>query len=972
MADNEGMLCIAIVFCVLNLAFSVTDPNDAKVLSDFKKGLENPDLLKWPNNGNDPCGPPTWPHVFCSKGRVTQIQVANLGLKGTLPQNFNQLTKLYNLGLQKNHFYGKLPTFSGLSELQYAYLDFNEFDTIPADFFHGLTSARVLALDDNPFNETNGWSIPDELEDSIQLTNFSCSRCNIVGPLPDFLGKLPSLSALRLSYNRLSGGIPKSFYDSMLQVLWLNDQDGDGLTGTIDVIGSMVSLRQAWLHGNSFTGSIPDNIGDLTSLKELNLNKNQLVGLIPPSLATINLKLLNLNNNMLMGSIPKFKADVVTFSSNSFCQSTPGAPCSPQVNALLDFLHALNYPLNLASQWTGNDPCKGPWLGLSCNTKGEVTIINLPKQGLNGTLSPSLANLPSLMEIHLGGNHVSGTVPTKLSELKSLRLLDISGNNFQPPIPKFPNSVKFITDGNPLLVANRTKGPPRPSPISTPSAPSPVSVPSAPSQSPNGGPSPPSQSPSPNAPSTKSSNSSSPSHIEKQVDPTNHERYNLVVIVAATISVMMILLSVLLALFLFKKKKDTIAKPSAVVVHPRDPSDPNNIVKVAVCNNTPKSLESENGSGSGSENARMIDPGNLVISVQVLRQVTDNFAPENELGRGGFGVVYKGVIKDGTKIAVKRMEGGVISSNAFGEFQAEIAVLSKVRHRHLVSLLGYCIESNERLLVYEYMPQGALSRHLFQWKSLNLEPLSWTRRLYIALDVARGMEYLHTLAHQSFIHRDLKSSNILLGDDFRAKVADFGLVKLAPDREKSIATRLAGTFGYLAPEYAVTGKITTKADVFSFGVVLMEILTGLAALDEHRSEENRYLAEWFWTIKSNREKLFASIDPALEANQEIFDSICIIAELAGHCTSRDLNHRPDMGYAVNVLAPLVEKWKPFVGEREEEYSSIVYNLPLPELLKGWQEAEAKDFTSDSQNDSKGSIPAIPTGFADSFGSANCR
>jgi serine/threonine protein kinase len=198
----------------------------------------------------------------------------------------------------------------------------------------------------------------------------------------------------------------------------------------------------------------------------------------------------------------------------------------------------------------------------------------------------------------------------------------------------------------------------------------------------------------------------------------------------------------------------------------------------------------------------MMEAGNLVISVQVLRKVTNNFAPENELGHGGFGTVYKGELEDGTNLAVKRMEGGVISSKGLDEFQAEIAVLSKVRHRHLVSLLGYSIEGNERLLVYEYMSQGALSRHLFHWKTLSLKPLSWTRRLTIALDVARGIEYLHNLARQTFIHRDLKSSNILLGDDFRAKVSDFGLVKLAPDGEKSVATRLAGTFGYLAPEYA--------------------------------------------------------------------------------------------------------------------------------------------------------------------------
>ncbi|KAL7174615.1 hypothetical protein ACSBR2_033789 [Camellia fascicularis] len=952
MDGSEGLLCIAIVLYLISVAFSATDPNDAKVLSDFKKGLQNPELLKWPNNGNDPCGPPSWPHVFCSNGRVTQIQVANLGLNGALPQNFNQLTKLYNLGLQKNNFTGNLPTFSGLSELQFAYVDFNEFDSIPTDFFHGLSSVRVLALDFNPFNATTGWSIPDELQNSVQLTNFSCSSCNIVGPLPDFFGKFSSLSSLRLSYNRLSGVIPASFHDSMLQILWLNDQDGGGMTGSIDVIASMVSLTQVWLHGNQFTGSIPDDIGALTSLKELNLNRNLLVGLIPQSMVTMDLQLLNLNNNMLMGPIPKFRSGNVTFSSNSFCQTSPGLQCAPQVNALLDFLHALYYPSNLASQWSGNDPCKGPWLGLSCNPEGVVSIVNLQKQRLNGTLSPSLANLSSLIEVHLGGNNISGQVPTNFAELRSLRLLDISGNNFQPPLPNFTDSVKVSTDGNPLLVANRTEGPP-----------SPISIPSPHSQSPSNNSSPrTSQSPSSNGPPSSS-----------KPEPGNYKRSKVIVIVAAASgSTVMFLLLVIFSLYNFKKRKNNVATtPSAIVVHPRDPSDPDNVVKIAVSNNTSRSLESECPNGTGVENAHVIETGNLIISVQVLRKVTNNFAPENELGRGGFGAVYKGELEDGTKIAVKRMEAGVISSQGLDEFQAEIAVLSMVRHRHLVSLLGYSIQGNERLLVYEYMPRGALSRHLFRWESLNLEPLSWTRRLNIALDVARGMEYLHTLAHQSFIHRDLKSSNILLGDDFRAKVSDFGLVKLAPDREKSVATRLAGTFGYLAPEYAVTGKITTKADVFSYGVVLMELLTGLVALDEQRSEENRYLAEWFWQIKANREKLISAIDPSLDAKEEIFDSIYAIAELAGHCTARDPNHRPDMGHAVNMLAPLVEKWKPFNGETEE-YSGIDYNLPLPEMLKGWQEAETKNFSSTSLEDSKGSIPARPAGFAESFTSADAR
>lgn len=198
----------------------------------------------------------------------------------------------------------------------------------------------------------------------------------------------------------------------------------------------------------------------------------------------------------------------------------------------------------------------------------------------------------------------------------------------------------------------------------------------------------------------------------------------------------------------------------------------------------------------------MVEGDNLGTSYEVLREVTESFSEKNVLGKGGFGVVYRGTFPDGTMVAVKRMEAAVMSTKGLKEFQSEISVLSKVRHRNLVELKGYCAHKNERLLVYEYMAQGTLAQHLFEYKSLGIMPLEWTRRLSIALDVARGLEYLHGLAHKSFIHRDLKPSNILLGDNFHAKVSDFGLVKLAPENNFSVETRLAGTFGYLAPEYA--------------------------------------------------------------------------------------------------------------------------------------------------------------------------
>lgn len=949
---------LVVVTCFVSVGFGATNPNDLRILNEFRKGLDNPELLKWPNTGDDPCGPPAWPHVFCNVDRVEQIQVQGLGLKGPLPPDFNQLTELYNLGLQRNAFNGKLPTFKGLSQLRYAYLGYNQFDTIPSDFMEGLDVLQVLSLDDNPLNKTDGWSIPIALKNSAQLMNLTLMDCGLVGEIPDFLGGMASLNVLKLSYNALSGGIPASFKQSQLKTFWVNNQAGAGLSGPIDVIGSMTSLSQLWLHGNTFSGTIPSGIVEL-SLTDLNLNGNRLVGQIPEGLANMeSLRNLDLSNNNLMGAVPKFKPGNFSFSHNPLCQSIPGVPCAPQVTALINFLGGLNYPSMLVSSWEGNDPCEGPWLALSCNSKKEVTVINLPNYKLNGTLSPSLGELKSLTDIRLSGNNIWGTIPGNLSSLGSLKLLDLSRNNIEPPLPQFNSKVKLVIDGNPLLVNGNQSTTP------TPSTDGQGSPPGSPS----------SRSPSSRSPPSRSPSSPSGSNISKEKGP---KKSKLVVIVAplACFAVLVALI-VPFSIYCLKKKKGHSHAPCSYVVHPRDPSDRENMVKIVVADNngsvsTATGSSSQSRFNSGTGESHVIESGNLVISVQVLRNVTNNFSPETELGRGGFGTVYKGQLDDGTTIAVKRMESGIISNKALDEFQSEITVLSKVRHRHLVSLLGYSTEGNEKLLVYEYMPQGALSRHLFHWKSLKLEPLSWKRRFNIALDVARAMEYLHSLAQESFIHRDLKSSNILLGDDFRAKVSDFGLVKLAPDGRTSLATRLAGTFGYLAPEYAVTGKITTKVDVFSFGVVLMELLTGLMALDEDRPEESRYLAAWFWNIKSSKEKLLAAVDKALDVNEETFECISIIAELAGHCTAREPNQRPEMGHAVSVLSPLVEKWKPYDDE-SEGYTGIDYSLPLTQMVKGWQEAEVKDISYSDLENSKGSIPARPAGFAESFTSADGR
>ncbi|KAF2308320.1 hypothetical protein GH714_040000 [Hevea brasiliensis] len=627
---NNYIKLVLVLLCLVSVVYSDTDPNDWTILKAFRDGLENPELLEWPATGDDPCGQ-SWKHVQCVGSRVSQIQVQNMSLKGSLPQNLNQLIMLNNLGLQRNQFSGPLPSFSGLSKLQYAYLDYNQFDSVPSDFFVGLESLQFLALDNNPFNAT-GWTFPMDLNVSSQLTNLSCMNCNLAGPLPDFLGSLFSLRNLKLSGNNLSGEIPLSFGVLPLQNLWLNDQKGGGLSGTIDVVATMESVSVLWLHGNQFTGKIPKSIGNLTHLKDLNLNSNRLVGLIPDSLKNMPLEHLDLNNNQLMGPIPEFKAAKASCTSNSFCQSTAGVPCAPEVMALLDFLDGLNFPPRLVSSWTGNDPCS-VWMGVTCDSN-KVHSIALPKYNLSGTLSPSVAKLGSLQQIKLGGNNLSGPVPTNWTSLTSLETLDLSNNNISPPFPRFPTTVKLVIDGNPLLAG----GKPAPSPDNNPSSGS------------SNSPKPPSQ--------TKGINSNPGDSVEPAKQKSKGS--TLVAIVAPVASVAFAAILIIpLSIYYCKKRKDTSQAPTSLVIHPRDPSDSDNMVKIVVANNTNGSTSTLTGSGSASRNSsgigesHVIEAGNLVISIQVLRNVTKNFCPENELGRGGFGVVYKGELDDGTKIAVK-------------------------------------------------------------------------------------------------------------------------------------------------------------------------------------------------------------------------------------------------------------------------------------------------------------------------------
>ncbi|XP_004297955.1 PREDICTED: probable receptor-like protein kinase At5g15080 isoform X3 [Fragaria vesca subsp. vesca] len=309
-------------------------------------------------------------------------------------------------------------------------------------------------------------------------------------------------------------------------------------------------------------------------------------------------------------------------------------------------------------------------------------------------------------------------------------------------------------------------------------------------------------------------------------------------------------------------------------------------------------------------------PEELIVASQLrrftfneLKSAAKNFRPENLLGEGGFGCVYKGWISEtgtsptkpgiGLPVAVKTLNHDGLQGHK--EWMAEVIYLGELLHPNLVKLVGYGIEDDKRLLVYEFMPRGSLENHLFR---RNL-PLPWSIRMKIALGAAKGLAYLHEESERPVIFRDFKTSNILLDADYNAKLSDFGLAKDGPEGEKThVSTRVMGTYGYAAPEYVMTGHLTSKSDVYSFGVVLLELLIGRRSMDKNRPQGEHNLVEWARPHLGDRRRYYRLIDPRLEGRFSIKGAEMAF-QLAAHCLSRNPKARPLMSEVVQVIKPLL-------------------------------------------------------------------
>ncbi|KAI3443113.1 Protein kinase domain-containing protein [Psidium guajava] len=285
-----------------------------------------------------------------------------------------------------------------------------------------------------------------------------------------------------------------------------------------------------------------------------------------------------------------------------------------------------------------------------------------------------------------------------------------------------------------------------------------------------------------------------------------------------------------------------------------------------------------------------------LFSFHSLRSATRNFHPSNRIGGGGFGVVYKGALRDGTEVAIKSLSAE--SEQGTNEFLAEINIISNIHHPNLVELIGCCVEGKNRMLVYEYLENNSLSRVLLGSKSKHVI-LNWPQRAAICLGTASGLAFLHEEAKPPIVHRDIKASNVLLDGDFRPKIGDFGLAKLFPDNVTHVSTRVAGTEGYLAPEYALLGQLTRMADVFSFGILVLEIVSGRSSSKAAFGEELMILVEWTWKLKEEQ-RLLDIVDPELVEYPG--DEVLRHIKVALFCTQAVSNRRPTMKQVVEMLS----------------------------------------------------------------------
>ncbi|KAF8049847.1 hypothetical protein N665_2110s0006 [Sinapis alba] len=956
MADKifTFFLTLSSVFPLLcsssNSSLNLSLIGQAKVLVSLKQSFDSydPSLDSWNiPNFNSLC---SWTGVSCDNlnQSITRLDISNLNLSGTLsteihklsrlevlnisnnafvgelePLEFGQMTHLMTLDAYNNNFNGSLPlSLTKLTKLGYLNLGGNYFDgeiprsygdflclkhldlsgndlsgRIPNELGNITTLEKLYLGYDNDFH-----GIPSGLGNLINLVLLDLANCSLRGTVPAELGKLKNLEILFLQINELTGSIPRELGNmTSLKTLDLSNNFLEGgiplelsglqrlqvfnlflnrLHGEIhEFVSHLPDLEVLKLWHNNFTGKIPKKLGSNGKLVEIDLSTNKLTGLIPETLCFgRKLRILILFNNFLFGSLPKDLGQCeplwkFRLGQNFLTGKLPkGLIYLPhlwllelQNNFLTGEIAAQEAGKDRSSNLTqinlSNNRLSGPIPGSIKNLRslqilllgsnrftGQIPSeigrsllkIDMSSNNLSGKIPPEFGDCQSLTYLDLSHNQISGQIPVQISQIRILSYLNVSWNLLNQSLPVEIGYMKSLTSAD-FSHNNFSGSVPTLGQFSYFNHTSFLGNPFLCGYSSN--------------PCNGSQNQSQSQLLNQNSADSHGEisaKYKLLLGLG------------LLGFFLV-------------------------LVVLAVVNNWRMRRNSPNL-------WKLIGFQKLGFrSEHVLECVKEN----NVIGKGGAGVVYKGLMPNGEEVAVKKLLTISKGSSHDNGLSAEIQTLGRIRHRNIVRLLAFCTNKDVNLLVYEYMPKGSLGEALHGKAGVFLK---WETRLQIALEAAKGLCYLHHDCSPLIIHRDVKSNNILLGPEFEAHVADFGLAKFMMQdiNGASDMSSIAGSYGYIAPEYGYTLRIDEKSDVYSFGVVLLELITGRKPLDKF-GEEGVDIVQWSMIqTNCNRQGVVKIIDQRLsnvplgEAMQMFF--------VAMLCVQEHSVERPTMREVVQMIS----------------------------------------------------------------------
>ncbi|KAI4344338.1 hypothetical protein L6164_011575 [Bauhinia variegata] len=549
-------------------------------------------------------------------------------------------------------------------------------------------------------------------------------------------------------------------------------------------------------------------------------------------------------------------------------------PRNHEVEALMSIRAALDDPHGVLSNWDeySVDPCS--WAMITCSSDSVVVGLGAPSQSLSGTLSGAIGNLTNLRQVLLQNNNISGKIPSELSALPKLQTLDLSNNRFSGAIPGSLtqlNSLQYLRLNN-----NSLSGP---FPVSLSKIPQLAfldlsfnnlsgPLPKFPARSFNvvGNPL---LCGSSSAEGCSGSATLMPVSFSLSSSQGKHKSKKLGIALGVSLGcASLILLS--FGLLWYRKRRQLRA-----ILYIRD-----------------------------CQEEGLVGLGNLKnFTFRELQNATDHFSSKNILGAGGFGNVYRGKLGDGTMVAVKRLKD-VTGGAGESQFRTELEMISLAVHRNLLRLIGYCATPNEKLLVYPFMSNGSVASRL-----RGKPALDWNTRKRIAIGAARGLLYLHEQCDPKIIHRDVKAANVLLDEYCEAVVGDFGLAKLLDHADSHVTTAVRGTVGHIAPEYLSTGQSSEKTDVFGFGILLLELITGMTALEFGKTVNQKgAMLEWVKKIQHEK-KVEVLVDKELGSNYDRIE-VGEMLQVALLCTQYLPAHRPKMSEVVRMLEGdgLAEKW----------------------------------------------------------------